>query len=136
MLVGIQPRPVMFSQDAGLDLLQLADQVSGIAHEGSFRLLDPTHEVRDNGSMTSDDIDLNSPEFMAEAFVKRVAMYTGISEPCAEQWRLILDSMELSAALAGVPRVVWTLEDREAMRREDLGQDKDELVARGCCTVG
>lgn len=126
----------MFSQDAGLDLLQLADQVSGIAHEGSFRLLDPKHEVRDNGSMNSDDIDLNSPEFMAEAFVKRPAMYTGISEPSAEQWRLILDSMELSAALAGVRQVVWTPEDREAMRREDLGQDKDEVVARGCCTVG
>lgn len=78
--------------------------------------------------MDSDQIDLTGPEPMASALVKRLGLYVGISEPTAEQWRLVLDAMGLSAALAGVRRVVLTPEDREAVRREGLGQDEDVLV--------
>lgn len=59
--------------------------------------------------------------------MKRPGMYVGIFDPSAEQWRLILDSMSMAAALAGVG-AEWSPEDREAMARDDLGQDKDELV--------
>lgn len=65
---------------------------------------------------------------MARALVKRPGLYVGISEPTAEQWRMVLDTMGLSTALAGVRRVVLTPEDRETIRREDLGQDEDVLV--------
>lgn len=84
----------------------------------SFRSLDPTCEVRDNGLMDSEDLkaELRSPQFMTAVFVKRPQLYVGIFDPSAEQWRLSLDSMSMAAGLAGV-RAEWSPEDREAMAR-------------------